>query len=240
MDPMKIQVVADDTDREGGYVVERLVELGGEVEWLDRDALPAGPAAGTGLLLLLGSERSAHEPRESEAVEAEEQLVRATLGSHVPVMAICYGAQIVARALGGTSYRAGEPEVGWRRVDTVDPVLCPEGPWGQFHEDVFSPPPTSRVLGSSWYGPQCFVDDEFGAPVIAWQFHPEVTPETFSRWVEGSAGLVRASGADPSELVRQALSQAARARNAAHRLVDAALDHLGVALPGGVAAEVAE
>lgn len=237
---MKIQVVADDTDREGGYVVERLVQHGGDVEWLDRDDLPLGPDPDTALVLLLGSERSAHEPREAFVVKAEEQLVRAALGSGVPIMAICYGAQIVARALGGTSYRAGEPEVGWRRVDTLDPVLCPEGPWGQFHQDVLTPPPTSRVLGSSWYGPQCFIDEEFGARVIAWQFHPEVTPETYARWVESSADLVRASGADPTQLVRQALSHASRAKRAADALVDAALRHLGVAVPEDSTAEVAE
>ncbi len=227
--PLQVHVVADDTDREGGYVTERLRELGAELTWLDRDELPRPwSASGVDLVLSLGSERSAHEPRWADVVEAESDLVRVALGSGVPVMAICYGAQLVARALGGTSFRGDGVEVGWRRVDTLDEVLCPEGPWGQFHQDVVTPPPTSRVVGSSWFGPQCFVDDSFGARLIAWQFHPEVTPGTYLRWVEESADLVRVSGSSPEELKRQALANAARSRLAAHRLVDEAVAWLEV------------
>lgn len=227
--PFQIHVVADDTDRSGGYVLERLVELGGEPTWIDRDAIPGEWSAdGVDLVLLLGSERAAHDPRWSVPVELESRLVRTALGAGTPVMGICFGAQLAARALGGTSYSGDGAEVGWRRVDTLDPVLCPEGPWAQFHQDVFAPPVTARVLGSSWYGPQCFVDESRGARLIAWQFHPEVTPETFMRWVDESGDLVRVSGGDPAELKRQALARAARSRLAAHALVDAAVAHLGV------------
>ena len=229
---MRIHVVADETDREGGYVAERLRDHGFELEWLDRDSLPGWSDLAPGaLVLLLGSERAAHASRWQGPVAAEEALVRGALRGGVPVMGICFGAQLLARALGGTSFRGDEPEVGWRRVDTLDSVLCPEGPWAQFHSDVFAPPRQARVLGSSWYGPQCFTDESLGTPAIAWQFHPEVTPETFARWVDGDADTVRLSGADPSLLKRQALANAGRARVAAHRLVDAALDYLQVALP---------
>jgi GMP synthase (glutamine-hydrolysing) len=228
-EPLRVHVVADDTDREGGYVTERLRERGAELTWLDRDELPRPwSASGVDLVLSLGSERSAHDPRWADVVEAEVDLVRVALGSGVPVMAICYGAQLVARALGGTSYRGDGVEVGWRRVDTLDDVLCPEGPWGQFHQDVVTPPPTSRVVGTSWFGPQCFLDDAFGARVIAWQFHPEVTTDTFSRWVDESAALVRISGSSPEELKRQALANAVRSRLSAHRLVDDAVEWLEV------------
>lgn len=230
--PLQVHVVADDTDRDGGYVTERLRELGAELTWIDRDEIPhPWSARDVDLVLSLGSERAAHDPRWVDAVEAESDLVRVALGSGVPVMAICFGAQLVARALGGTSYRGDGAEVGWKRVDTLDEVLCPEGPWGQFHQDVLSPPPTSRVIGSSWFGPQCFLDEAFGARVIAWQFHPEVTPETYLRWVDESADLVRVSGGEPGELKRQALANATRSRREAFALVDAALQHLGVQVP---------
>ena len=229
MGAMRIHVVADDTDRDGGHVVERLLELGAELVALDRDHLP-GPLDLTGgdLVLLLGSTRSAHDPGSAPAVEAETGFVLGAVGQGVPVLGICYGAQLLARALGGHSYRADDPELGWRRVDTIDPVLCPEGPWGQFHQDVLVPPPDAEVLGTSWYGPQCFVDDSTGTPVLAWQFHPEVTAETYARWVDDSASLVRTAGADPDELKRQALAHAVKSRIAAHALVDAALAHLRV------------
>lgn len=227
--PLVVHVVADATDRDGGHVLERLEERGAEIDWLDRDDLPRHwDADGVDLLLLLGSERSAHDPRWESVVERESDMVRVAVGTGTPVMAICYGAQLAARALGGTSYRGDGAEAGWKRIDTIDEVLCPEGPWAQFHQDVLAPPPTSTVLGHSWFGPQCFVDEAFAGRVIAWQFHPEVTTATFARWVDEDAALVRAEGSSPAELKRQALANAVRSRQAAHDLVDAALAYLRV------------
>ncbi|NRQ50381.1 type 1 glutamine amidotransferase [Aeromicrobium stalagmiti] len=225
---MRIHVVADAADKDGGYVVDRLVERGGEIVELDRDELtPYADLGGTDLVLLLGSDKSAHDEKWTESVTAEIRLVRAALAAGTPVMGICYGAQVMARALGGTSWRADQAELGWARVDTTDHVLCPEGPWGQMHKDVFAPGPTSRVIGTSWRGPQCFVDDAFGARAIAWQFHPEVTPQTYERWVDEA--YFGDTGQDPKDLVRQAYAHAPNARNLADKLTDAALDYLGVA-----------
>lgn len=227
---MRIHVVADESDRDGGLVIERMIERGAEIVELDRADLPVFvDLVDPELLFLLGSHRGAHEAKNAGVVASESALARASLRAGIPVMAICYGAQLLARALGGTSYEADDPELGWLRVDTIDHVLCPEGPWAQLHTDVFTPPPDAQVLGSSWYGPQCFVDDSLGARSIAWQFHPEVTTETYNRWVDESEGMIRAAGKNPDELRRQSLANAARSRNAAYALTDAALEYLGVA-----------
>jgi len=230
---MRVVVIADETDREGGYVTERLRQLGGAVEFVDRGALPvlaehASSGVPVDLLVLLGSTRSAHDPRLVRDVMAESDWVRGSLAAGTPVMGICFGAQLMARALGGHSYRMDAPEIGWVRVDTTDPVLCPPGPWGQFHQDTFVPPQNARVLGSTWYGPQCFVEESHGAPAIAWQFHPEVVPEVYARWVDEEKATVRAAEADGAELVREARRLAPQARTRAFALVDAALDYLGV------------
>ena len=224
---MRVFVVADDADSDGGYVAERLTELGAELVPLNRDDLPAfSEVQRPDLVLLLGSKRAAHDPQEAEVVDAESTFIRVALAIGVPVMGICYGAQVMARAFGGTSWRADQPEIGWQRIDTIDPVLCPEGPWGQMHNDVFAPGPTSRVIGTSWRGPQCFLEDTYGARAIAWQFHPEVSPQTYARWVDD--GYHGDSGISDSELLEQARVNAAGSRNRAHDLVDAALHHLGV------------
>jgi GMP synthase-like glutamine amidotransferase len=224
---MRIHVVADQADKDGGYSHERLLQLGAELVELDRDELPAYASIGdTDLIFLLGSDKAAHEPKWKDVVEAESQFVRSALRAGTPVMGICYGAQLMARALGGTSWRADVPELGWQRVDTTDPVLCPEGPWAQMHKDVFAPGQTSRVIGTSWRGPQCIIDEAHGARAIAWQFHPEVTAATYERWVH--EGYYGDSGIDTKDLIRQAHANAAATRNRAHALVDAALDYLRV------------
>ncbi|WP_162891224.1 type 1 glutamine amidotransferase [Aeromicrobium sp. A1-2] len=225
---MRIHVIADQADKDGGHFHERLLQRGAELVALDRDDLPSYASIGqTDLVFLLGSDRSAHEPKWKSVVEAESTFVRTALQVGTPVMGICYGAQLMARALGGTSWRADVPELGWQRVDTVDTVLCPEGPWAQMHSDVFAPPPTAQVIGTSWRGPQCFIDDSLGARSIAWQFHPEVTAATYERWVH--EGYYGAPGVDTKDLIRQAHAHAAASRNLAHTLTDHALTYLGVA-----------
>ena len=74
---MRIHVIADVVDSDGGFVVERLEQLGGEIVQLDRDALPTYSSIGeTDLILLLGSDQSAHEPKWADVVEAESVFVR--------------------------------------------------------------------------------------------------------------------------------------------------------------------
>ena len=224
---MRIHVIADVVDSDGGFFTEQLEQLGGEIVLLDRDALPAYASIGdTDVILLLGSDKSAHEPKWADVVTAESVFVRAALRDGTPVMGICYGAQLMARALGGTSWRADVAELGVQRVDTVDPLLCPEGPWLQLHSDVFAPPPNARVLGTSWRGTQCFIDDSHGARAIAWQFHPEVTAATYERWI--NEGYYGDEGVDEKVLIAHAYEHEPRLRNAAHQLTDAALHYLGV------------
>lgn len=221
---MRVYVVADDAGREAGFVGAQLERGGADLIYLERMELPAFESLPTpGLLLLLGSHLSAHDSASADVVAAESRLCRTALDSDVPIMAICYGAQVLARALGGDSYRAAAPELGWHPVDTVDPVLCPPGPWPQLHKDVFVAPPTATVLGTSAFGHQCFTDVSRGTPAIAWQFHPEVTAAHFISWVEQDEDYYRAAGADTAKLRTQTRELEPMARAAAGRLTDAAL-----------------
>lgn len=226
---MRVHVICDSTDPQGGHVTAHLAALGAELVYLDRDGLTEDAVLENfDLLVLLGSERSAHDPRQVQAVMAESAVLRRALQAGIPAMGICYGAQLAARALGGTSWGMDAPEVGWHRIDTLDAELCPPGPWAQFHYDTFAPPPTSRVLGSTWHGPQCMVDEAHGARLIAWQFHPEVTTETFTRWVDDDAAAIRQRGDDPAALMREARERAETSERAARALTEAALRYLRV------------
>jgi GMP synthase (glutamine-hydrolysing) len=223
-----VQVVADGEDSDAGFVGERLVAAhDADLVLLDRDRLPASLPPGTGLVLLLGSARSVCDPAQSGVVAAESELVRAALASHVPVLGICYGGQLLAHALGGRVTTAAQPEIGWFELTSSDPVLCPAGPWTQFHSDAFSPPPGSRVLGESPAGCQGFAHDTSrGARALGWQFHPEVTADRFRLWVDRLRDYCRRHGADPDRLLADAQHREPQLRRAAHDLVDAAVGWL--------------
>ncbi len=226
MTPVRVRVVGDSGlhDADPGYVGARLVERGAMLSSLDRDALvPYDRLDRPDLLLLLGSARSVREQGSAEVVEAESRLVRDARDDGVPVIGICYGAQLAAHAFGGVVTTAAEPELGWYEVDSDDPLLCPSGPWPQYHFDAFVPPPGARVLGRSAAGVQAFALDR----LIGWQFHPEASAGILRRWLDDAPADAAAVGADPDEIVARAYACAAEARAATYALTDAALAYLG-------------
>lgn len=224
---MHVHVVADSLDSDPGFVGARLVDKHqAYLTHRDRDDLQSGDALEADLVLLLGSARSAHAAAESSVVEAESELVRAALASGIPVLGICYGAQLLARALGGEVHPSAQPEIGWYRLNSEDPLLCPAGPWTQFHSDALIPPSTARVLGTSPAGCQGFADEAHRARALGWQFHPEVTPSRFITWVERLRPFCESHGADPDWLIATAAERETGLRQAAYSLTDVAISWL--------------
>ena len=214
-------VVANAADADPGFVGERLEQRGFTLRTaLREDGLPSLDGAGrVDLLLLLGSEWSVHSPVEPSALDAEVALVRDAVAARLPVLAICYGAQVVSAALGGSVALAPEPEIGVVHVRSDDPSLVPEGPWTSFHVDGLVPPPGARVVARNDCGVQAFVLPG----LLGVQFHPEVRPEVLDDWGRRFPDLVRDSGQRHSAMVAAAAAREAGSRAAAATLVDAFL-----------------
>lgn len=227
-------MVADRADSDTGFVGDRLEQLGGELTQLLREDFPAdGEALDPGeadLVLLLGSHHGVVDAGREDVVAAESALVRRCLDDGLPVIAICYGAQLAAHALGGVVDRAENPEIGWYYVDSHDPALCPPGPWVQYHYDRFTVPDGARGLGESAAGPQGFaVESPDGLlRLVAWQFHPEVTPGVLQRWVDEDRAVLPGVGVDAAAFVAEAVEREAFSRASAYALVDVALDAMSV------------
>ena len=158
-------MVADRADSDTGFVGERLEQLGGELTQCLREDFPAGrrgartPATPT-WSLLLGSHHGVADAgprgRRRRRVGAGPRAA-STLG--VPVIGICYGAQLAAHALGGVVTGPTQPEIGWYYVDrttrrcarpargcstTTTGSPCPTGA-----RRSVSPPPVRRASRSS-------------------------------------------------------------------------------------------
>jgi GMP synthase-like glutamine amidotransferase len=125
----------------------------------------------------------------------------------VPVLGVCFGAQSLAVALGGSVVRAARWERGWMAVATDDPDLVPSGPWFQWHEDAILPPPGATVVARTDLCVQAFTI----GPHLAVQFHPEVTDIQVASWATDAEDPQR------DELVARTRAElpAARARAAA-------------------------
>jgi GMP synthase-like glutamine amidotransferase len=167
------------------------------------------------LIVSLGSEFAAFDDH-IPWIPREASLLEDALRRDVPVLGLCFGAQLMTRVLGGRCYRSEESEIGWLPVRTTDPDLVPEGPWFQWHFDSFELPPGATLLADSPAGPQAFlVNRSLGV-----QFHPEVTPRIMDEWVREYRHELDAEGVDPDGLVRETREQDASNRERAWRLLD--------------------
>jgi GMP synthase-like glutamine amidotransferase len=206
----------------GGLVYDWLADHGFAVEDYridveDRDVDPTD----YDLLIPLGSE---HPPYADHIpwIPREVELLRRAHQADVSVLGICFGGQLLARALGGRCYRASASEIGYLPVRSRDPELIPEGPWFQWHFDAFEPPPGAAVIAESDACPQAYtIGRSLGV-----QFHPEVTPEIMEEWVRVYRHELDADGVDPDALLAETYARTDSYRSTSRKLLDAFLERV--------------
>ncbi len=217
----EVVVLANTDDADPGLVGAALAARGYRLTMLhrERDAWPEKVRCA--LLVILGSEWSVYSHAVAAAVDRERTFVAAAVEAHVPVLGICFGAQLLAAALGGEVHRAERDEVGWLdvRPEPSAPAEIEPGPWFQLHRDTFTLPPAARLLATSDVGPQAF---SYGS-ALGVQFHPEVTPGIVARWAEADPQPLANAGLTADGLVADTDAQQDRVAVAASRLVDLVL-----------------
>src|SRR6185437_3754387 len=77
------------------------------------DDLAAPELDAADLLVVLGGPISAYEDDLYPFLKAELALIERRLAATRPVLGICLGSQLMARALGARVYASGSKEVGW-------------------------------------------------------------------------------------------------------------------------------
>lgn len=165
----------------------------------------------------LGSRFAVHDPANAAWVEPEMALVRHAVAAGVGVLGVCFGGQLVARALGGTVDRSPAPELGWYAVDSQVPFIS-AGPWFQWHSDRWTLPAGAVEVARNDNASQAFISGS----ALALQFHPELDAPLLELWLaEDSDGDAARLGVDIDEL---------RTRTGAEH--DAAADRLGTLVTG--------
>jgi GMP synthase-like glutamine amidotransferase len=229
MTPLRALVIQHEQPTPGGYVLDWLRERGAEqdVFRIDIDEREIDPRDYT-MIASLGSEFPAFDDS-IPWLGRERTLLRQAVEADVPVLGICFGGQLLARALGGRSFR-GEAEIGWLPVHTSDASLVPEGPWFQWHFDTFTAPPGAELIADSPVGPQAYtIGRSLGV-----QFHPEVTPEIMDLWVAAYRHELDEEGVDPDRLLDETYRRADDTRGGAWRLFDGFLERVaGIAEAAG-------
>ncbi len=183
------------------------------------DALPSS-AGGFDALVVLGASPSVNDPGIRGWFDAELALMKAADQGEVPIFGICFGAQALAVALGGSVERSAIPEYGWKMIDSNAPSVISEGPWFQWHVDTIIAPQQAEILATSDSGVQAYRVGRH----LAVQFHPEADVQQASEWPMSDVGGQIASGMSTDEhiAITRAMSPDSALRAAA--LWDAFVD----------------
>jgi GMP synthase-like glutamine amidotransferase len=219
---VRVTVIADREDADAGFVGERLDQQGASIRRVWRDE-PAsyGDALGTcDLVVLLGSDRSVHDASQQAVVSAESDLVREADRRALPLLAICYGAQLVASAFGASVRRSPVPEIGWRRIECASAAPFGEGPWFEFHYDRWASNAPLELLARTAAAPQAFRLRR----VLATQFHPEVTAATAHDWLIAGRRSLERAGLDLDAIDAATRREEPGARLRCYHLVDRFLE----------------
>ena len=154
--------------------------------------------------------------------------VRKAHDAGVPIMGICFGGQLMARALGGRVERAERAEVGWLAIESTSAHL-PSGPWFQYHWDRWHTPAIATEIARTSVGPQAFI----AGRTLALQFHPEINLEILDLWLamDGGCAEVESVGIDPEALREETRSVQEQARVRTHALVDYFLNSIAPSTP---------
>jgi len=140
-------------------------------------------------LVILGGPMSVNDTHNHPHLKTEVELVRRAIDRQTPILGICLGAQLIAKALGADVGRSPETEIGWYDVEPTaaaasDPLLChfgkPERIF-QWHADAFELPAGAINLATS---PNCTNQAfRWGDRVYGLQFHLEVDEHLIERWL---------------------------------------------------------
>lgn len=136
-------------------------------------------------LIFLGGPMSAND--DLPFIREELKIIERAVSASRPVLGICLGAQLIAKALGARVYRNRVKEIGWAPVcwrpeAREDPLFHdfhrPEVVF-HWHGETFDLPGGAAWLASS---EDCAHQAFRAGPAYGLQFHVEVTPEMISSW----------------------------------------------------------
>lgn len=137
-------------------------------------------------LVLMGGPHSVND--DHHWIAEEIRLIQKAVEQDIPLMGVCFGAQLISKALDGDVLKAPRMENGWHQIE-VDKAMLEKLQLDmlpdhfeafQWHEDIFTLPPGAiPVFNGEHTDNQGFV---YGK-TVAMQFHLEMTEYMVHDWL---------------------------------------------------------
>ena len=154
-------------------------------------------------LIILGGPIGVYETETYPFLNPLIEQLKIRLAQNLPTLGICLGAQLIATALGAKVYAGHTKEIGWSQLtlttDHASPLQPLQGIYVlHWHGDTFDLPQQATLLASSEHYPhQAF---SVGNNILGLQFHIEVEPKDFERWLIGHACELSHANIDITQL----------------------------------------
>ncbi|MEM7009278.1 MAG: gamma-glutamyl-gamma-aminobutyrate hydrolase family protein [Thermodesulfobacteriota bacterium] len=192
-----------------------LRDAGFRIKYVNFERHPDAEPSLTGYdgLIVLGGPMNVDEVDDYPNLATEVKLIQQAVDKEMPVLGVCLGSQLLAKALGAKVNKNPEKEIGWYDVtpttDGRDDALISNFSGTekifQWHGDTFDLPSGAELLASS---PLCKNQAfRYGDNVYGFQFHLEVDKPMIERWLrvpENKKEIEELGGKiDPEEIKTQ-------------------------------------
>lgn len=157
-----------------------------EIVCIDEDVAVPETCNDVSGLIFMGGSMSVNDPL--DWVEKEMALIREATEKNMPVLGVCLGSQLIAKALGAKVYPgANGQEIGWHPVHPAQGEENNEWIRGidfnteifHWHGDTFDlPENTTLLIGSDCYPNQTFAINN----TLGIQFHLEMMEDMINEW----------------------------------------------------------
>lgn len=155
------------------------------------------------LLIMMGGPMGVYEQAEHPWISCQLRRLARRLEAGQPTLGVCFGAQMIAAALGASVYPGPAKEVGFDALTILDPASplghLAEVPVLHWHGDTFDLPTDVELLASSAaYPHQAF---RRGPNILALQFHAEMGLDPrFEHWVDQWPEALAEVGSTPDAM----------------------------------------
>ena len=190
---MRVLSIVHQTDAAAGVFADEVLARGHSLDdWLiSEEPAPPAPLETYDAVLVFGGAMHVDQEDRHGWLRDERLLLQRLAEEKVPLMGVCLGGQLVAKALHAHVRRLPSPEIGWPAVQLTgeassDPVFAglpgrfPAFQWHLYH---FELPAGAVPLARN---ERCLQAFRAGPSTWAIQFHAEVTRESVEDWLRSS------------------------------------------------------